>query len=46
MMLKKGFSDKWNDWIFSIIASAKVNIKLYDNLDPYFSTHRGVRQGD
>lgn len=46
VMLKKGFDNKWNDWIFSIITSGKVNIKLNDCLGPYFNTHRGVRQGD
>lgn len=25
VLLKKGFSNKWNDWIFSIITSGKVN---------------------
>lgn len=27
VMLKKGFSNKWNDWIFSIITTGKVNIE-------------------
>lgn len=46
IMVKKGFSDKWNDWIFSIISSGKVNIKMNDCLGAYFNTQRGVRQGD
>lgn len=47
ILLKKGFSDKLNDWLFSIISSGKVNIRMNDCLCPYFPTHRsGVREGD
>jgi hypothetical protein len=46
IMVKKGFSHKMNDLIFSIISSGKVNIKLNDKLGAYFNTKRGVRQGD
>jgi hypothetical protein len=46
IMVKKGFSHKLNDLIFSIISSRKVNIKLNDKLGAYFNTKRGVRQGD
>jgi hypothetical protein len=45
-MVKKSFSHKINDLIFSIITSGKVNIKLNDKLGTYFKTKRGVRQGD
>lgn len=46
ILVKKGFSYKWNDWIFRIMTSGKVNIKMNDCLGPCFNTHRGVRQGD
>jgi hypothetical protein len=46
IMVKKGFSHKLNDLIFSIISSGKVNIKLNDKLGAYFNIKRGVRQGD
>jgi retron-type reverse transcriptase len=46
VLLKKGFSHKWNDLVFSIMTSGKVNIKINDKTGAYFSTNRGVRQGD
>jgi hypothetical protein len=45
VLLKKGFSHKWNDLVFSIMTSGKVNIKINDKTGAYFSTNRGVRQG-
>jgi hypothetical protein len=41
IMVKKGFSHKLNDLIFSIISSRKVNIKLNDKLGAYFNTKEG-----
>jgi hypothetical protein len=29
-----------------IVRGGKVAIKINDNLGPYFTTHKGVRQGD
>jgi hypothetical protein len=46
VLLKKGFSHKWNDLVFSIMTSGKVNIKINDKTGAYFLTNRGVRQGD
>jgi hypothetical protein len=46
VLLKKGFSHKWNDLVFSIMTSGKENIKINDKTGAYFSTNRGVRQGD
>jgi hypothetical protein len=46
VLLKKGFSHKWNDLVFSIMTSGKVNIKINDKTGAYFSTNREVRQGD
>jgi hypothetical protein len=38
-------SHKWNDLVFSIIISGKVNIKINYQLSGFFSTYRGVVQG-
>jgi hypothetical protein len=46
-MVKKGFSNKLNGLIFSIITSGDtVNIKMNDQLGPYFGAHRRVRHGN
>jgi hypothetical protein len=46
MMIKKGFGDKWCDWVMKTVRGGKVAIKTNDKLGPYFTTHKGVRQGD
>ena len=46
MMVKKGFGDKWCDWVLKTVKGGKVAIKTNDVVGPYFSTHKGVRQGD
>jgi hypothetical protein len=46
MMEKKGFGSKWCDWVMRIVRGGKVAIKTNDILGPYFTTHKGVRQGD
>jgi hypothetical protein len=46
MMIKKGFDDKWCDWVMRTVRGGKVAIKTNDRVGPYFITHKGVRQGD
>jgi hypothetical protein len=46
MMMKKGFGDKWCDWVMRTVRGGKVAIKTNDRVGPYFTTHKGVRQGD
>jgi hypothetical protein len=46
MMIKKGFGDKWCDWVMRTVKGGKVAIKTNDMVGPYFTTHKGVRQGD
>jgi hypothetical protein len=46
MMIKKGFGDKWCDWVMKTVRGGKVAIKTNDKIGPYFTTHKGVRQGD
>lgn len=46
VMRGKGFSDKWINWVMSSVTGGKVSINVNGSVGPYFSTHRGLRQGD
>jgi hypothetical protein len=46
ILVRKGFSAKWNDLVFSVMTSGRVNIKMNDEIGGFFPTYRGVRQGD
>jgi hypothetical protein len=46
MMIKKGFGDKWSDWVLKTMKGSKVAIRTNDVVGPYFKTHKGVCQGD
>jgi hypothetical protein len=46
VLVKKGFSHKWNDLVFSIMTSGRVNIKMNDEMGSFFPTYTWVRQGD
>jgi hypothetical protein len=46
MMDKKGFGSTWCDWVMRTVRGGKVAIKTNGMLGPYFTTHKGVRQGD
>jgi hypothetical protein len=46
MTMKKGFGDKWSDWVLKTVKGGKVAIRTNDVVGPYFKTHKGVRQGD
>jgi hypothetical protein len=41
-----GFDEKWCGWIEEVVTGGTVSVKLNDQLGPYFSNHKGVRQGD
>jgi hypothetical protein len=43
---KKGFGNTWCDWVMRTVRGGKVAIKTNDIVGPYFTTHKGVRQGD
>jgi hypothetical protein len=43
---KKSFGGKWCDWVMKTVKDGKVAIKTNDMIGPYFTTHKGVRQGD
>jgi hypothetical protein len=46
MMDKKGFGSTWCDWVMRTVRGGKVAIKTNYVMGPYFTTHKGVRQGD
>jgi hypothetical protein len=46
MLAKKGFGNKWCDWVMKTVKGGKIAIKMNDLIGPYFTTHQGVRQGD
>jgi hypothetical protein len=43
---QKGFSEDWLIWIKNAIAEGKLSVKVNEKVGPYFSSHKGVRQGD
>jgi hypothetical protein len=45
-MCMKGFSPKWCTWIQSIVSKGHVGVRVNDGIGPFFSTHKGLRQGD
>jgi hypothetical protein len=42
----KGFSEKWRQWINQFVTKGSVAIKVNDDIDKYFQTKKGLRQGD
>lgn len=46
MMKAKGFPDIWCDWILKVVKGGKVAIRVNDQIGHYFTTHKGLRQGD
>ena len=42
----KGFSQKWIEWIKSFVSGGSVAVNVNDEVDPYFQTKKGLRQGD
>jgi hypothetical protein len=43
---QKGFSDNWMQWIKKSVAGGTLSVKVNDKVGPYFTSHKGVRQGD
>jgi hypothetical protein len=41
---KKGFGDKWGDWVMKTMRGGKVALRTNDKIDPFFPTYKGVRQ--
>jgi len=42
----RGFDRKWCKWIIEVVTGGTVSVKLNDQTSPYFTSHKGVRQGD
>jgi hypothetical protein len=45
-MHMKGFSPSWCAWIHTIVSKSHVRVKVNDDVGPFFSTFKGLRQGD
>jgi hypothetical protein len=43
---QKGFSSNWLTWIKKVVAGGTLSVKVNDTVGPYFTSHKGVRQGD
>jgi hypothetical protein len=41
----KGFDQKWCDLISYFVEGGSVGVKVNDNIDHYFQTKKGLRQG-
>lgn len=46
VMVRKGFSDKWINWVMSSVKEGKVSININGTVGSYFITHRSLRLGD
>jgi hypothetical protein len=46
VLIMKGFSPVWCEWIIKVMSRGSVVVKVNDNLGHYFQTRKGVRQGD
>src|SRR4051794_10215169 len=45
-MHRKNFPDRWIDWIRQAVEGGKVCVNMNGDWREYFSTFRGLRQGD
>lgn len=43
---QRGFDSQWCRWIRTIVTSGTLSVKINTTQGPYFSTGKGVRQGD
>jgi hypothetical protein len=41
----KGFNPKWCTWINNFTSKGTVKIKVNDDIDHYFQSQKGLRQG-
>jgi hypothetical protein len=46
VMLSRNFHPKWVKWVMDTVRGGKVCINVNGERSNYFSTHRGLRQGD
>ena len=45
-MEKRGFSQKWINWIKQVVTGGTISVKLNNTIGPYIKSYKGVRQGD
>jgi len=42
---QRGFDDKWCQWIWEVMTSGTLCVKVNESLGSYFKCGKGVRQG-
>jgi len=45
-MEKRGFNQKWCNWIEQVVTGGTVSVKVNNSIGPYIKSYKGVRQGD
>jgi hypothetical protein len=43
---QKCFNNNWLKWIRKSVDGGTLSVKVNDKVGPYFTSHKGVRQGD
>jgi hypothetical protein len=46
VLRRKNFDQKWINWVLSAVQGGKVAVNLNGELDQYFRSFKGLRQGD
>jgi hypothetical protein len=46
MLISRRFSQKWIQWVISLVKGGSIAIRLNDNNSTYFKPSKGLRQGD
>ena len=46
MLRRCGFSERWRQWIYTCVSTARFSVLVNGRAHGFFSTSRGLRQGD